>query len=161
MAAIRKQYPGPLSKWERWLVAGLLLLCLGLAVAGKGRRQRAAYDAFLKNAPRVAAALEAYAADHGGRFPPDAMFVRSPAGLSPKYIDWHGSWRIDYEVHDNGHGGSFVCLEFGGPFNERRYFALCRKPWVRQKYGRGQPVPGYSNRIWLVREQAPIIAPGG
>jgi len=157
MSRHKDKYPGRLAGWELWLLVAMVAACVGLACAGKGRKEREAYRGFLQAAPRVAAALEAFARDHGGRFPPDAMFVRRPDGLSDKYINWRPSWKIDYEVHPNGRGGEFVCLEFGGPFKHRQYFALCRKPWVRARYGRGEPIPGHTNRIWLVRERAAIM----
>jgi len=135
----------------------LISLLLALSLLGKGRRQREAYENFLARAPVVQEALERFAADHGGKFPPDGVHTGRPPGLGDQYLAWQHAWNIDYEVYDNGHGGKYVCLEFCGPFNSPVYFALCRNPKYRRLYGRGQPIPGQSNRIWLVREQAPIM----
>lgn len=139
------------------MLVAVVATMLFMATAGKGRRQREAYERFLVHAPLVTEALERFASDHDGAFPPDAMFTNSPQGLDDRYIHWDSGWKIDYEVRDNGGGGQFVCLEFGGPFNERQYFGLCNVPEYRRKYGRGQPIPGQTNRIWLVREAATIL----
>ncbi len=149
--------PAFLKRWELWVLVILVSGLTALAVAGKGRHIREAYQRFLRNAPRVQAALERFAADHQGRFPPDAMHVRRPQGLGESYIQWDPSWKIDYEVHPNGAGRHFVCLEFCGPEKELEYFGLCRKPELRRKYGRGQAIPGNRNRIWLIRESADIM----
>jgi hypothetical protein len=149
--------PVSLRHWERWALVVLIGLCLTLSLLGKGRRQREAYENFLARAPVVQAALERFAADHGGKFPPDGVHTGRPPGFSDKYLAWDRHWNIDYDVYDNGHGGKYVCLEFCGPFKDPVYFALCRNPENRRLYGRGQPIPGQMNRIWLIREQAPIL----
>jgi hypothetical protein len=149
--------PALLSRWEWWVLAVLIGLCLALSLWGKGRRQRQAYDNFLARAPVVQAALERFAADHGGRFPPDGMHTSCPPGFEDRYLAWDRRWNIDYDVYDNGRGGKYVCLEFCGPFKETVYGGLCRNPNYRRLYGRGQPIPGQLNRIWLIREQAPIM----
>lgn len=146
-----------MRRWELWVLLLLVGLCLFLAIAGKGRKQARIYQGFLQQAPLIQQALESYAKDHDGRFPPDAMSVRRPRGLDDRYIVWSDSWLIDYDVHENGTGGWFVCLEFVGPYAEPEYHALCQDAEIRKKYGRGQPIPGKSNRIWLVRESAPIM----
>lgn len=148
-----------LNRWEWWTLVGLVILLVFLAVEGKDRKGREAYARFLETAPKVQAALERFADGHDGRFPPDAMFYNGPEGLTGDYIKWDPTWKIDYEVHENGHDGNYVCLEFGGPFKERLYFGLCNNPEFRRKYGRGQPIPGQVNRIWLIREEAPIMEP--
>lgn len=156
-SAIHTTHPSELRPWERWALILSTLVLVFLAIHGKGRKERDAYERFLENAPRVAAALERFAADHQGRFPPDAMHTAQPLGLDERYIQWEKEWKIDYEVHDNGQGGRTVCLEFGGPFVRRYYFGLCRKPEYRRLYGRGQPIPGQINRIWVIRESAEIM----
>lgn len=150
--------PAKLSRPEWIILAAVIALCLVLANVNKGRREKHAYQNFIIRSERVQNALERFAADHGG-YPPDAMFTGAPKGLSPKYISWCPSWKIDYEVHPNGHGGKYVCLELCGPFKERLYYGLCNKPKMRKLYGRGQPIPGYLNRIWLIKEDAPILPP--
>jgi hypothetical protein len=152
-------HPRKLLRWEWWVLFLLATLCLVLAVAGKGRKQAIIYDDFLRRAPLIQEGLEAFAKEHEGRFPPDAMFTRRPAGLEDRYIAWSDSWNIDYDVHPNDKGGWFVCLEFVGPYGQPEYFALCQKPDIRKNYGKGEPIPGHSNRIWLVRENAPIMPP--
>ena len=150
-------HPQKILRWEWWALIILVALCLVLAVAGKGRKQARIYKGFLKQAPIIQEAREAYAKDHNGRFPPDAMSTRRPQGLDDRYIEWSDSWLIDYDVHQNGAGGWFVCLEFVGPYGVPEYYALCQDPEVRGKYGRGEPIPGRANRIWLIREDAPIM----
>lgn len=150
-------HPRNLLRWEWWVLLLLVALCLFLAVVGRGRRQARIYDDFLSRALVVQESLESFAKDHQGRFPPDAMFTRRPSGLNDRYIAWSDSWHIDYDVHPNEKGGKFVCLEFVGPYGYPEYFALCLDPQLRKKYGKGEPIPGRANRIWLVREDAPIM----
>lgn len=150
-------HPRNLLRWEWWVLFLLVALCLVLAVAGRGRKQARIYDDFLRRAPLIQESLEAFAKDHGGRFPPDAMFTRRPAGLDDSYIAWSENWNIDYDVHPNQAGGWLVCLEFVGPYGEPEYFALCQDPAIRKYYGKGEPIPGHSNRIWLVRENAAVM----
>jgi hypothetical protein len=152
------QMPRPLDfkRWEWWVLVLAVGLLIFLATYGKGRRERLAYERFLEVAPQVQAALERFAADHNGQFPPDAMMTNRPAGLTDNYIKWRNSWKIDYEVHDNGQDGQTVCLEFCGPFDERLYFGLCKNPQYRRLYGRGQPIPGHVNRIWVISENANV-----
>jgi hypothetical protein len=145
------------KRWDWWTLVLLVVLLVFLASYGKGRRERLAYERFLEVAPQVQAALERYASGHDGKFPPDAMMTSRPIGLGDDYIHWKLSWKIDYEVHENDRGGHLVCLEFCGPFEERHYFGLCRKPEYRRLYGRGQAIPGHVNRIWMIREDAPIM----
>lgn len=149
--------PDKLFRWEWWLLVIFLALCLFLAVAGKGRKQARIYDDFLGRAPLIHKALECFAHENQGRFPPDAMLTNRPQGLDDRYIAWSPYWLIDYEVHENGTGGWFVCLEFVGPYGDAEYHALCLDADLRANYGRGQPIPGRANRIWLVCEDAPIM----
>ena len=149
-------FPSSLKRWELAVIVAAVALLLGLALAGKGRRQRESYEDFLRRAPKIEAALLAFAKDHDGRFPPDAMFTGMPQGMGP-YIKWDERWKIDYEAHENGSGGHYVCMEFCGPYKERLYFGLCNKKKYREKYGKGQPVPGVVNRLWVVRESAELV----
>jgi len=144
-------------RWERWVLSLLLAVCLFLAVQGKARREPEPVLLFLERAARIEAALERFAAEHKGAFPPDAFSVRRPHGLDDRYIKWDQAWLIDYEVHPNGQGGRYVCLEFVGPRGKREYLGLCNRPEIRQRYGRGQAIPLYDHRIWVIREQAPIM----
>lgn len=155
--APKSPHPRQLLRWEWWVLLLLVALCLVLAVAGKGRKQARIYEDFLRRAPQIQQSLEAFAKDHNGRFPPDAMFTRRPQGLDDRYIAWSDSWNIDYDVHPNGAGGWFVCLEFVGPYGEPEYYALCLDPEIRKNHGTGTPIPGRSNRIWLVREEAQVM----
>ncbi|MFH1035483.1 MAG: hypothetical protein V1806_13320 [Pseudomonadota bacterium] len=149
--------PLDFKRWEWWILVLAVGLLVFLATYGKGRRERLAYEHFLQQAPLVQAALERFAADHDGQFPPDAMMTSRPAGLDDRYIKWRKGWKIDYEVHENEQGGQAVCLEFCGPFDERLYYGLCKKPEYRRLYGRGQPIPGHVNRIWVISENAAIM----
>ncbi len=149
--------PAGMGRWEWILLTAAVGLCVALALISRGKADKHAYTRFLAAAPKIQAALEAYAADHQGRFPPDAMATNPPQGLHPDYIWWSRGWAVDYEVHPNGKGGKFVCLEFLGPLRQKLYQGLCRKPELRRRYGRGQPIPGTMNRIWVIRESAPIM----
>ena len=157
MTTAQSSRPLDFRRWEWWTLVVAVALLVFLAAHGKGRRERLAYERFQEVAPQVQAALERFAADHQGRFPPDSMMTSRPRGLTERYISWDQTWKVDYEVHDNGQGGQAVCLEFCGPFAERHYFGLCRKPELRRLYGRGQPIPGQVNRLWVIREQAEIM----
>lgn len=87
--------PLDFKRWEWWilvLAVGLLVL---LAAHGKGRRERLAYERFLELAPQVQEALERFAADHNGQFPPDAMMTSRPAGLTDKYIKWRKTQELE------------------------------------------------------------------
>ena len=148
--------PGGMARWEKLTVAVIVGVCVVLGVAGRHRKINKAYEQFLELAPRIEAAARAFAADHGGAFPPDGIGVQAPPGLSPRYIRWQRSWNIDYEAHPNGKGGMFICLEFCGPFKHPRYLGLCRKPELRRRYPRGEPIPGCTNRIWVIAEQARV-----
>ncbi|MEW5914312.1 MAG: hypothetical protein AB1814_17295 [Thermodesulfobacteriota bacterium] len=139
------------------MLALLLAVSLLLAVYGKLRREPEPVLLFLDRAERIEAALERFAADHHGAFPPDAFSVKRPYGLEDRYIKWRESWLIDYEVHPNGRGGEYVCLEFVGPRGKREYLGLCDNPEIRRRYGRGQAIPRCDNRIWVIREQARIM----
>jgi hypothetical protein len=112
---------------------------------------------FLENAPRVQQALEAYAAKNQGMFPPDAIHNQRPQGLSDSFLHWKRQWNIDYDVHDNGNGGKFICLEWCGPYTTPEYLGLCQKPELRRKYSRGQAIPDQINRIWVIRESAKVL----
>ncbi len=159
-----KKHPSKLTIYELLVIGIAVAVCLSLALAGRGRKIRGATERFLEVIPRVAKALEDYAADHQGRFPPDAMKTACPQGLEPKYIKWDHDWHLDYDVHDNGAGGKYVCIEWCGPFSKPAYHGLCNNVEMRRKYGRGEPVPDSLNRLWLVRESAqimPLAAPPG
>lgn len=157
MDSNRRLHP-PTLHWVEWLVViALVLVCLVLGVKGLGRKNKNAYQVFGETAPQIQAALERFAADHQGCFPPDAAPNRPPRGFTDEYIPWRPEWKIDYEAKDNGSGGAFVCLEFGGPYRRQQYLKLCEDPEIRRRYGRGQPIPNQRNRIWVVRENAPIM----
>ena len=96
-------FPASLARWETAAIAVAVALLLVLALAGKGRRQRQVYEIFQRRAANVEAALEEFAEDHQGRFPPDAMFTGMPQGLRP-YIRWDEKWKIDYEAPSQRQG---------------------------------------------------------
>lgn len=152
-------YPRTMNRAEIWAVVLLGLALTITAFVGMNRKENEAYDRFLVRAPKIQSALESFAADHGGRFPPDSMFTRRPQGLSNEYISWDPTWNIDYEVRENGSGGHYVCLEFCGPYQKRRYFGLCNQPDMRKAYAQGQAIEGNDNRLWLIRENAAIMPP--
>ena len=151
-----------MSHWE-WIITLILMLFISvLAVVQTVRGREAPYKEFRERAVRIGEALEAFAREHEGRYPDDGIDNQSPPGFSPKYIQWQEKWNIDYEVHDNGHGGKYIALEYLGRYNiNQRHNAigLTRDPVNRKLYGRGQPIHRYLNRIWVFYEQAPIYGP--
>ncbi len=151
-----------LSSWE-WLIlfASMLIISI-LAVVQTQKVREGPYQEFIKRAGMIGQALEAFARDHGGRYPDDGIDNHSPPGLSPKYIEWKDEWNIDYEVHDNGHGGKYIGLEYLGRYQKGRAshsMGLTRNPDNRKHYGHGQRIPKKLNRIWVFYEEAPIYNP--
>jgi len=121
-----------------------------------GAKQRALYAQFQANAHQIGVALEYFAIDREGRYPKDGMFFDPPpGGFTPGYINWSQDWRIDYEVHGNGSGGSYVGLEYYYP--GQGYQGLCNNATYRSSYGHGEAIPGRKNRIWIFHENAQII----
>ncbi len=158
MEARALSLPTALARWETYAAAILILVLLGLALANKDRRQRTAYDEFLKRAARIEEGLLRFAAEHDGRFPSDTMFTSAPRGAGTHFY-WDPTWNLDYEAHPNGRGGHYVCLEFCGPTGERVYQGLCSRAELRASHGRGQPVPGSQNRLWVIQEDARVLPP--
>jgi hypothetical protein len=151
-----------LSRWEWFITLALMLVISVLAVVQTIRGREAPYKAFIERAGLIGQALEAFARDHDGRYPDDGIDNHSPPGLSPQYIQWNEQWNIDYEVHDNGHGGKFVALEYLGRYEKGQLFkstGLTRNPDYRKIYGQGQLVRGHFNRIWVFYEEALIYQP--
>ena len=158
---IKQSYLG-MSRLEWLITLALMLIISILAVTQTLRGREAQFKEFILRAGMIGQALEAFARDHGGRYPDDGIDNQSPPGLSPKYIQWKEEWNIDYEVHDNGQGGKFVALEYLGRYQKGQAFhalGLTRNPNHRKIYSRGQPLPGKINRIWVFYEQAPIYEP--
>ena len=156
-----KSYLGlSIREWSITLV--LMAAITILAVIQTIKVREAPYKEFVAQAQRIGQALEAFARDHGGQYPDDGIDNHSPPGLSPKYIQWKEEWNIDYEVHDNGHGGKYIALEYLGHYEKGRIFhalGLSQNPVNRKIYGRGQPIPKKLNRIWVFYEEAPIFNP--
>ncbi|MBA4393027.1 MAG: hypothetical protein C0407_05695 [Desulfobacca sp.] len=156
-----KRYLG-LSRGEGIITISLMLFISILAIVQTIRGREAPYKQFVERAKLIGQALDAFAKDHGGRYPDDGQNNHSPPGLSPTYIQWKEEWNIDYEVHDNGQGGKYVALEFLGPYRPNQVFnslGLTREPNNRKIYGRGQSIPRKKNRIWVFFEKAPIYYP--
>ena len=148
-----------LKAWEWWALAFILALSLGLALRGLYLREPQPVRVFLERAQMIDEAAHRFAADHNGAFPPDGIITRRPAGLSDRYIKWNDKWLIDFEAGPNGEGGHYVCLEFTAPHGRHEYRRLCANPEYRRRYGEGQPIPGYDNRIWVIEENARIHKP--
>ena len=145
--------------WEWGLLLVLMIFIAGLAIVQTNRGREAPFKEFAERAKRIGQALEDYARDHGGCYPPDGIDNQAPPGLSPHYIDWNEDWNVDYEVHPNGLGGYYVALEYLGRFKKNREYhalGLADNPRYRQRYGRAQPIPGRLTRIWVFHELAPI-----
>ena len=145
-------------EWIILITLTVIISILAVVFTIKGRE--AHYKAFRERAALIGQALESFARDHGGQYPPDGIDNQSPPGLSPGYIQWREEWNIDYEVHENGHGGNYVGLEYLGLYEKgMKYNAagLTRNPELRKKYGRGEPIPGKLNRIWIYHEEAPTF----
>jgi hypothetical protein len=156
-----KAYLG-LSRLEWVITLTLMAIIAVVAVVQTLRGREAPYKEFIEHAGLIGQALGSFARDHGGRYPDDGIDNHSPPGLSPKYILWKETWNIDYEVHDNGHGGEYIALEFLGPYQEKEAYhasGLTRNSEMRKLYGRGQLIPGKTNRIWVFFEEAPIYNP--
>ena len=152
------KHPLALAGWEWGFLVAVLALCWGYSLWSFVRCDYASVEEFLARAPQLEAALKRQAALEGG-FPPDTMGCNPPQGWDPKEAPWRRNWRIDYEVHPNGMGGYFVALEFLGCLRQPQYMGLGMDPGYRRLHGRGQKVPGTSNRLWLVAESAPLREP--
>lgn len=148
-----------MKRWEFWAVLVLSVLLLGLALHGKDRHHKKAITQFISTAQDIQAALDKFAAEHDGGYPPDAVAYRRPLGLNTRYLRWKPEWHIDYEVGDNDNGGHYACLEFCGPEGAAYYEGLCSDARLRRDYPRAEPIPGHRNRIWLIKESAKIITP--
>jgi hypothetical protein len=156
-----KSYGG-LSPWAWAINLALMLLIAVLAIVQTGKGRELPFHEFREHAREIGLALEAFARDHEGRYPNDGVDNNSPPGLSSKYIQWQKEWNVDYEVHDNGHGGRYVALEYLGRYKKDTEFhaiGLTRDPNYRKLYGQGQPIPRRLNRIWVFHEEAPIYYP--
>jgi hypothetical protein len=148
-----------LSRPEGVITGILMVIIATVAVFQTIRGREAHYKDFVRRAGLISQALEAFARDHRGRYPDDGTDNHGPPGLSPAYIQWKEEWNIDYEVHDNGRGGKFVALEYLGRYQKGQSFnatGLTRDPMKRKNFGRGQLIPGSTNRIWVFYEQALI-----
>jgi len=151
-----------LSYWAWGITLTLMLFISILAMVKTVKGRELAFQEFKDQAKEIGQALEAFARDHGGRFPDDGQDNESPPGLSPNYLQWKKEWNVDYEVHDNGHGGKYIALEYLGRYKKNCFFhaqGLTRDPNNRRLYGRGQPIPKRLNRIWVFYEKAPIYNP--
>jgi len=147
------------KRWEWWALGLILAFCLGLALRGYYLREPHPVRVFLERAQAIEAAARRFAAEHGGAFPPDGVITRRPKGLSDRYIKWNDAWLIDFEAAPSPGGGYYVCLEFTAPHGRHEYQGLCKNPEYRRRYGEGQPIPGYDNRIWVIEENARIYQP--
>ena len=154
----RKSYLG--MSFGEWLILVVLMVVITvLAIVQTIRGREAPFKEFASRAVRIGQALEAYARDHGGCYPPDGIDNQAPPGLSPKYIQWQEDWNVDYEVHSNGQGGVYLALEYLGHYNKKysnHALGLTNNSEYRQKYGRAQRIPGWNTRIWVFHEQAPV-----
>lgn len=157
MSATQSFKASRLKTWEWWALVGILVLSLGLALKGYYLREPHPVRIFLERAELIEQAARRFAADHGGAYPPDGIITRRPAGLDDRYIHWDDRWLIDFEAGPNGQGSHYVCLEFTGPNERHEYRRLCANPEYRRRYGEGQPIPGYENRIWVIAEKARIF----
>jgi hypothetical protein len=145
---------------EKYLNLALLLAILAWAIPYTTWARLAPYRDFVKRAEKIQVALEAFARDHGGQYPPDCFGTEPPEGLSPQYLPWAPAWNIDYEVHPNGQGGYYVGLEFRGPHRPGKnlpYLMLTQIQAFRKAYGQGQRIPGKKGRIYIFHESAPIL----
>ena len=159
MSATQSFRSAGFKTWEWWALALILALSLGLALKGYYLREPHPVRVFLERAEIIDQAARRFADDHGGAFPPDGIITRRPAGLDDRYIHWDDRWLIDFEAAPNGKGSHYVCLEFTGPNGRHEYRRLCANPEFRRRYGAGQPIPGYENRIWVIAEEARIHHP--
>jgi len=148
-----------LTRKERTITLGLFFIILAWGTVQTLAIRLRPYEEFRTRAREIGQALEAFAVDHQGMYPPDAQGTDSPHGLSPRYIQWDLRWNIDYEVHPNGAGGNYVGLEFRLPHREGKtppYSMLTQNPEFRKLYGKGERIPGKRGRIFIFHESALI-----
>lgn len=158
-AEMKFSRPVGLSRTELGFIALLIALSLVLGWHGINRRARDAQERFLELAPRIASALERYAADHQGAYPRPVPPTQRPIGLGDKYIRWNSGWGIVYDVRRSSRKTFAVCLELLVPNKQVRFQRLCQFADKRKKYGQGQPIPGTQNRLWVVKKSARIDQP--
>ena len=166
MADKTGRIPIKLSRLELIVVGFVIALSLTIGWARVDHRMAKAYASFLSRAPQVQQALERYAKDNDGRFPPPVNPGERPPGLDDSYLKWDSMWGLAYDARHNGirdlkpgEGDCYVCLEYMPPPSRKAFHRLCRYPDLRKRYGRGQPIPGEGNRIWVVREKARLMPP--
>jgi hypothetical protein len=148
-----------MGAWEWGILLILMAFISVLAIVQTLKSREAPFMEFAGRATQIGQALETYARDHGGCYPPDGIDNQAPPGLSPQYIDWREEWNVDYEVHPNGQGGYFAALEYLGRYKKNREYhalGLTKNPAYRRQYGRAQHIPGQLTRIWVFHESAPI-----
>lgn len=142
---------------ELAVIAILVAVSLGLGWYGVDRKVHRAHRQFAELAPRISQALQRFAADHGGRFPPAVSPTKRPSGLSDKYIRWNPKWGVVYDVRRNRQGGRDVCLELLVPNIKSNFRRLCLFPRIKKRHGRGQPIKGTDNRLWVVATKASVM----
>lgn len=158
-AAQRFARPIGLNRLEVVVIAVLVTISLALGWYGVNRRVRQAHERFLELAPRIAVALERFAADHDGRFPRPVPPTQRPQGLSDRYLKWNPAWGIVYDARRGKRRGLFnICLELLVPDRRSNFRRLCMFPRNLRLRGQGQPVPGTNNRLWVVRRNVPLMA---
>lgn len=148
-----------LAFWEWGILLVLMAFISVLAIVQTNKSREAPFRQFADRAVQIGLALEAYARDRGGCYPPDGIDNQAPRGLSPKYIEWREEWNVDYEVHPNGSGGHFAALEYLGRYKKNREYhalGLSKNPVYRRQYGRAQHIPGQLTRIWVYQESVKV-----
>ena len=87
----QKSY-GDLPPWGWAINLGLMLLIAVLAIVQTGRGRELPFREFQEHARAIGLALEAFARDHGGRYPADGVDNNSPPGLSTRAISRTAAW---------------------------------------------------------------------
>jgi hypothetical protein len=152
------------------LITAVLLVLIALRAGGQIYGLNKGYAEFRRRAPILAEMLRDYAQKHGaypapaslarGAFLADNPLTGPPPGISPK--KWNPAWKILYNTRAIYEPGrpikrSWVCLEYVGPGHHPNLSFHITSRATRQKYGRGQMIPGFPSRWWCIAEDARLM----
>jgi len=93
-------------------------------------RQQARAGFFIGTAHTIGSAVEVFAQTHRNRYPRDGIQFNAPGNNTDIWTHdsgllWLSEWKIDYEVHGNGRGASYVGLSYqGNKFSGESLFAV-------------------------------------
>jgi hypothetical protein len=154
------------------LITAVLLVVIALRAGGQIFGMARGYAEFKQRAPILAELLRDYAKKHGaypapvslarGAFLSQNPLTQPPPGFPSQ--KWNPAWKILYNTRAIYEPGrrvkrSWICLEYVGPGHHPNLNFQITSPAKRKKYGRGQMIPGFPSRWWLIDEDAPIKKP--